>query len=268
MQSIPYNRKAAVSYAAQYALQYNPMFGSWAQSGGDCANFVSQCLLAGGLPMKRSGKRQWYYNTPGGRYTGASSSWKGAQSLKLFLKNNREPPYIPVDFLPTAQGLQQGDLLWALNHDNTKNKPGRTAHHVVLVDHVSTNGEIFIYGHTADKRNGRWVYAPDDTLYGRLADSIVLSGTDEPKPSLEDHEQTVSSSSNSRLLQYRSNTRLQSGHDVRSVQIKLQELGFSPGPIDGLFGPLTSAAIKVFQAARGLQVDGIVGPLTMNALQK
>jgi hypothetical protein len=49
---------------------------------------------------------------------------------------------------------------------------------------------------------------------------------------------------------------------VRRVQARLRRLGHRPGPIDGLFGPLTRAAVERFQAARGLQIDGVVGPQT------
>ena len=94
-----YHRESALIYADRYALSYNPMFGDWGDAGGDCANFVSQCLYAGGLPMKRTSKRQWYYDTPGGSYRKAASSWKGAQSLRVYLKYNTEPPYIHVGFL-------------------------------------------------------------------------------------------------------------------------------------------------------------------------
>ena len=43
---------------------------------GDCANFVSQCLFAGGLTFKETGSanRQWYYYTKGGSYKKKSSS--------------------------------------------------------------------------------------------------------------------------------------------------------------------------------------------------
>jgi len=260
MRQIPYDREAAVNYAAQYALSYNPGFGSWAQAGGDCANFVSQCLLAGGLPMKRCGKRQWYFDTPGEKYTAATSSWKGAQSLKLYLKYNSEPPYLPITFLPSPQELQQGDILWALNHDGTNGKAGRTAHHVVLVDHVASNGETYIYGHTADKKNERWVYAPEDTLYGQLDDYISIQAQSVTQQSAD--------CIGSRLLRYQSWQKLQNGSDVEWVQSRLKELGYSPGPLDGLYGPLTSEAVKAYQSAQGLQVDGIVGPQTISALQQ
>ncbi len=53
---------------------------------------------------------------------------------------------------------------------------------------------------------------------------------------------------------------------VRGYQARLAELGFDPGPIDGICGPKTIAAVRAFQAARGLVVDGIVGPQTVAAL--
>jgi peptidoglycan hydrolase-like protein with peptidoglycan-binding domain len=35
-----------------------------------------------------------------------------------------------------------------------------------------------------------------------------------------------------------------------------------PGPIDGMFGPVTEAAVRAYQGDRGVPVDGIVGDLT------
>jgi peptidoglycan hydrolase-like protein with peptidoglycan-binding domain len=52
------------------------------------------------------------------------------------------------------------------------------------------------------------------------------------------------------------------GEAVRELQIALQETGNNPGAIDGVFGAHTEAAVKAFQQARGITVDGIVGPIT------
>lgn len=59
-----------------------------------------------------------------------------------------------------------------------------------------------------------------------------------------------------------------SGSDVRALQTELAHLGYSVGPLDGIFGPETLTAVEEFQRADHLQVDGIAGPLTQSALDK
>lgn len=56
------------------------------------------------------------------------------------------------------------------------------------------------------------------------------------------------------------------GDDVRAVQEALTFLGYSPGAIDGIFGPLTNEAVRRFQSDQRIAVDGIVGPETISAL--
>ena len=56
------------------------------------------------------------------------------------------------------------------------------------------------------------------------------------------------------------------GPDVVRLQQLLTSHGFSPGNIDGIFGPRTEAAVIAFQQSRGLLVDGIVGVQTWTAL--
>lgn len=53
---------------------------------------------------------------------------------------------------------------------------------------------------------------------------------------------------------------------VKAIQQALKNAGFDPGPIDGIKGTKTIAAIKAFQKSKGLVVDGIVGPKTTAAL--
>ncbi len=57
-----------------------------------------------------------------------------------------------------------------------------------------------------------------------------------------------------------------SQNDVKSLQRKLRDAHFSPGEIDGDFGPATHAAVINFQKSQGLLPDGIVGPKTAHAL--
>lgn len=57
------------------------------------------------------------------------------------------------------------------------------------------------------------------------------------------------------------------GDDVKMLQTRLLSRGFDPGPVDGTFGVLTDGAVRSFQQANGLLVDGVVGPDTLRALQ-
>ena len=54
----------------------------------------------------------------------------------------------------------------------------------------------------------------------------------------------------------------------KQIQIALQKAGFYKGKIDGKIGPQTKEAIKAFQKAKGLKVDGAVGAQTWAELNK
>lgn len=56
------------------------------------------------------------------------------------------------------------------------------------------------------------------------------------------------------------------GRDVRQMQALLSEWAISPGAHDGQFGGGTDSAVRSFQSARGLGVDGIVGERTWSSL--
>lgn len=56
------------------------------------------------------------------------------------------------------------------------------------------------------------------------------------------------------------------GPSVKDVQNKLNAQGFNCGKADSIFGNKTLSAVKAFQKAKGLGVDGIVGPATLGAL--
>ncbi len=56
------------------------------------------------------------------------------------------------------------------------------------------------------------------------------------------------------------------GSEVTQIQQRLQELGYSPGNADGIFGTRTKNAVISFQRDYGLVDDGIVGQKTLEAL--
>lgn len=53
---------------------------------------------------------------------------------------------------------------------------------------------------------------------------------------------------------------------IIEIQEALVNFGYQPGPIDGICGPQTKAAIVAFQQDRGLTADGLVGPITQSFL--
>ena len=54
---------------------------------------------------------------------------------------------------------------------------------------------------------------------------------------------------------------------VREVQRRLKRAGARPGPVDGLFGPLTRAAVKRFQRRHHVGQTGVVGRRTLALLR-
>jgi hypothetical protein len=56
------------------------------------------------------------------------------------------------------------------------------------------------------------------------------------------------------------------GEDVQTMQVYLNALGYNCGTADGIFGNKTVEAVKAFQSAEGLTVDGIAGQQTLDIL--
>lgn len=67
IRSVSYNKNSAVKYAKDHAKDA-PEFSSANGMGSDCANFVSKCLHAGGIPIDKDGK--WYPSSQSGAYAG------------------------------------------------------------------------------------------------------------------------------------------------------------------------------------------------------
>lgn len=56
------------------------------------------------------------------------------------------------------------------------------------------------------------------------------------------------------------------GQEVKALQFRLKEVGYNPGPIDGIFGPKTDWAVWSFQTRRRITADSVVGPQTNREL--
>ena len=59
-----YDRRRAREYARRWAYGRNPLFYNFTGIGGDCTNFISQCILAGCCTMNCRETFGWYYHSP------------------------------------------------------------------------------------------------------------------------------------------------------------------------------------------------------------
>ena len=136
-----YNRKKAVEYALKWWNKRNPNFYDFDTLGGDCTNFVSQCLLFGGYQMLTD---KWYYNSLNYR----SPSWSGVNELYSFLLTN-SVNNSPKGKNVRIEDIEEGDIIqMAIN--------SKIFHHTVLVTKVLkpiNPQNIFITCHTNDARN-------------------------------------------------------------------------------------------------------------------
>ncbi len=85
-----YDPRAAVAYAHQWAYGRNPLYANFENMGGDCTNFISQCLYAGCGVMNYTKDTGWYYRSLQDR----AAAWTGVTYLYNFLvRNQGRGPY-------------------------------------------------------------------------------------------------------------------------------------------------------------------------------
>ena len=82
-----YDRRRAREYARRWAYGRNPLFYNFTGIGGDCTNFISQCILAGCCTMNCRETFGWYYNSSYAR----TPSWTGVQYLYCLLYTSPSP---------------------------------------------------------------------------------------------------------------------------------------------------------------------------------
>ncbi len=81
-----YNRERAVEYARRWALDRNPLFIDFTGIGGNCTNFVSQCVLAGCCTMNYTPDFGWYYISPEER----APAWSSVEYFYDFLTEQQD----------------------------------------------------------------------------------------------------------------------------------------------------------------------------------
>lgn len=100
-----YNREHAVAYARRWALDRNPLYYDYAGIGGNCTNFVSQCVYAGSCTMNYTPLYGWYYLSPAER----TASWTGVVYFYNFLTGNQNVG--PFGREVTAGEVMPGDVI-------------------------------------------------------------------------------------------------------------------------------------------------------------
>ena len=135
--SFGYDRYAAVDYALRH---WNNPSGQWCEysrNGGDCTNFVSQCLLTGGWRQKTNGgsycsNQVWFHNGKGHCWNSStknySCSWTQAKDIQNYL--SAQSNVTKVDWnRPISYNVQVGDIVQLVN------KRG-VAYHTMIITRI------------------------------------------------------------------------------------------------------------------------------------
>ncbi len=131
-----YDRAKAIFYAQRWALRRNPAYLDFHGLGGDCTNFVSQCLYAGCGVMNDTPTYGWYYIDANHR----APAWTGVEYLYRFLTTNAgRGPYARET---SREDIILGDIVQL-------GMPGEPYSHAALVVGMK-DGELYVAAHTID----------------------------------------------------------------------------------------------------------------------
>ena len=156
----PYDRQAALRYARRYVQERNGEWEDYGSRGGNCQNYASQVLHAGGIPMDIYGDAvwKWYWdevsNGPGAR--GRSSSWTGVDEFMAYAEANTGYGLAAEMDAPYYDG-EPGDLL----HMGMDGDWG----HTVVISAVVTDEEGRTVDYLVDSNTGDLSDYPA-SLYG------------------------------------------------------------------------------------------------------
>ncbi|MEA5136154.1 MAG: amidase domain-containing protein [Candidatus Fimivivens sp.] len=139
--NLNYDRRAAVAYANRWAYFRNPNFLDFSKLGGDCTNFASQCLLAGGAVMNYTPTFGWYYIDSNNR----APAWTGVEYLYNFLTRNKDVGPYASD--TDISAMRPGDLVQLmLDQDRFQHTPVITE----IRGLFPTMNTIYVAAHSQD----------------------------------------------------------------------------------------------------------------------
>ncbi len=242
-----YNVTAAVEYSDEYALSYNTSYANFNGVGGDCANFVSQCIYAGGMPQVKCepyGTNGWYYKSSSNR----SATWTGAKYLRQWMGNNRGK--LVND--PSDADIFVGSPLFVdWTNDGVWD-------HAYFCIGMNSSGTPIINSHNLDRYHIKWNYGEETARYSTV--QLTTSNSQVIKPGYDVNDP------NNYPMPVRTLRNYTSGEDVKWLQATLCELGYSIS-VDGIYGSATESVVKSFQSANCMSADGIAGANTILRIQ-
>lgn len=145
-----YNRLEAVKYAERWWNSHNPTYKLFEN---DCTNFISQCLHAGGAPMRGYPNRSkgWWYRSNNWSY-----SWSVANTLRWYLSGSKQG--LRGEEVRSPEQLIPGDVI-CYDFDGD----GRWQHNTIVVA-KDEMGMPLVNAHTHNSRMRYWDYT-DSTAY-------------------------------------------------------------------------------------------------------
>ena len=171
--TITFNPNAAVEYARGHSettenalcSNRNTSFGS--STTNDCANFVSQCLVAGGLPMFDG----WCYKLSGIPTSWETGGWSWTYSGYLKLNSKGRISQVALT------DVQPGDFIY--NYDSSM-PAGKQYTHVTLAVSTYQNGGVYVCGHTKNQNNVFRALSSSNCRCYRVNSTITV-GADEKR---------------------------------------------------------------------------------------
>ncbi len=144
---IDYARAAAAEYARKWAYGRNPAYYNFDGIGGDCTNFISQCLFAACKKMNRTPVTGWYYDSPDSR----APAWTSVEYLYAFLTKNGG--YGPFGALTDFSRAQLGDIIQLGRNDGS-------FYHSLIITDLSDGIKVCAHSFNAkDKPLNNYIFA-------------------------------------------------------------------------------------------------------------
>ena len=148
----PYNRTAAVAYSDLYYHSRNSEWYNFSDEGGNCQNYASQCLLAGGIEMDFAGQQQWKCYVEDPEYEpeinevetpwGRTASWVHVPSFYEYAKDNDSKGLV-AECDVNLYYAEPGDIIIVGN--------GEKAHTVIVSKIV--DGHVLVNSNSIDMKD-------------------------------------------------------------------------------------------------------------------